>query len=639
MEQKKTFLDNLFQEFQSSFDQATPEEKRWLAAQLFHFAEQQVGSLSILPPINETGDASEDREPPPLTTPEEFLAKNRQDFLMQGVQNLMESEIHLRQIAENIEQVFWLRDIRSDRILYVSPAFETVWGRSSESLYADPLILIESVHPEDRVQVMVARPQNDHKPFNQTYRILRPDGSLRWIFARTFLIRDETGESSCLFCIAQDITDQKQVELALRKNLDRIREQFNLSRKMSLARKPESVLKTLMSAHELRSAQRAALLFFDNPKVGPARGVELTAAWLSSQNLSLWLSESNLYEDPALWELFQPNRTVVVTEIQSDPRLTSLVRDFLLEGQNQTLVIFPLVASGDWLGSLLVFYKQEHHFDHIELRHLKVLVDQATITLYNLQLLEKEEESRHEAERANEIKTEFLAMISHELRTPLTSIIGFTTTLLAEDVAWKPDEQRDFIQTIQQEANRLQELIDHLLDLSRLEAGMLPISLEPHSLQEILEDALPQFNTLTSGKKLTMHLPPNLPPVYVDAKRIAQVLVNLVRNASTYAPEGTEISISASVRGGFLQVSVKDQGPGIPPAEHKIVFKAFRRGVNVENGSAQGAGLGLAICKGLVEAHGGRIWIQKKTTPGATISFTIPLVPLHTPAIPAEKER
>ena len=218
-----------------------------------------------------------------------------------------------------------------------------------------------------------------------------------------------------------------------------------------------------------------------------------------------------------------------------------------------------------------------------ELRHLKVLVDQATITLYNLQLLEVEEESRHEAERANEIKTEFLAMISHELRTPLTSIIGFTTTLLAEDVAWEPDEQRDFIQTIQQEANRLQELIDHLLDLSRLEAGMLPIFLEPHSLHEIMEDALPQLHTLTSGQTLTIHLPANLPPVYVDAKRIAQVLVNLVRNASTYAPKGLKSASRPVCGGGFVQINVNDQGPGIPPAEHKRVFKAFRRGVNVEN--------------------------------------------------------
>ena len=273
----------------------------------------------------------------------------------------------------------------------------------------------------------------------------------------------------------------------------------------------------------------------------------------------------------------------------------------------------------------------------MELRHIKVLVDQASITLHNLRLLEIEAESRHEAERANEIKTKFLAMITHELRTPLTSIKGFTTTLLAEDVAWEPEEQRDFIQTIQQEANRLQELIDQLLDLSRLEAGMLPIAPASHSLHEIIEDALPQFHSLTHGQLLTMHLPADLPPVYVDARRIAQVLVNLVRNAATYAPEGTEIGISASVQAGFVQVNVNDQGPGIPPAERTRVFQAFRRGVNAENSPVSGAGLGLAICKGLVEAHGGRIWIKKKTTPGATLSFTIPLSPSHHPVISPEK--
>ena len=220
-------------------------------------------------------------------------------------------------------------------------------------------------------------------------------------------------------------------------------------------------------------------------------------------------------------------------------------------------------------------------------------------------------------------------MISHELRTPLTSILGFTTSLLAEDVTLEPDEQCDIFQTIHKEANRLQELIDHLLDLSRLEAGMLPIVLKPQSLPEIMEDVLPQFNSLINGQLLIFNLPANLPLVYVDTKRIAQVLVNLVRNASTYTTEKTEITITASVRGQFVQVSVIDQGPGIPPAEHKRVFRAFQRGVNVENGSVQGTGLGLAICKGLVEAHGGRIWIKKKTTPGTNISFTIPLVPIH----------
>ena len=551
----------------------------------------------------------------------------------------LEGNPYLKQILQNVEQVVWVSELNTGRILYVNSIFETIWGRSCESFYADPNILIESVHPEDRVQVLVDRAHNKLKPISQAYRILRPDGGLRWISARTSLILGETGEPFCLFCIAQDITNQKQVELTLRKTLDRIREQFHLSHKMSLARKPESVLKTLMSAHLLHSAQRAALLFFNDPKIGPVSGVELTTSWISKQAHSPWISESNLYEEPDLWELFKSNQNVVLTTTKSDPRLSPAVRDLLLEGQIHTMVIFPLTALGNWLGCLIVLYEQEQYFSHLEFRHLKVLIGQVTITLYNLKLLKVEAESRHEAERANEIKTEFLAMISHELRTPLTSIIGFTTTLLAEDVTWQPSEQHDFIQTIQQEADRLQELIDHLLDLSRLEAGMLPIVLEPHSLHEIMQDVSAQLITLTDGHHLTVQIPTNLPPIFVDGKRIAQVLVNLVRNAITYAPRGTEVNISASVRGNFIQINVIDQGPGIPYDDHNKVFKAFFRGQNDEKGFSKGAGLGLAICKGLVEAHGGRIWIKKKNTPGATVSFTIPHNTMHSPVKLAEKSQ
>jgi PAS domain S-box-containing protein len=550
----------------------------------------------------------------------------------------------LKQILQNIEQVVWIIDPSTGEIQYVNPAFEIIWGRSRKDLYTNPLMLIESVHPEDRVKVLSANFDDTRKSLNQVYRIIRPDGDLRWISAHIFLMNEDTTGAAYEVCVAQDITAQKEVDQTLRKALDRSREQAALSRRMSLARKPEAVLKTLMSASELRAAKSAFVLFFESLRHGPSHDVEVIASWLSASQLDNsfpyeTLIETNLLENMAAADLIQSSKPIIVADVAKDQRLMPEVRTLLNKLQIQTVVIFPLVALGNWLGILFVVFSQEKHFESIELRHIKVLVDQATITLHNLQLLETEAESRYEAERANEIKTEFLAMISHELRTPLTSIIGFTTTLLADDVSWEPDEERDFIQTIQQEADRLQELIDHLLDLSRLEAGMLPISLEVHSLQEILEDALPQFNSLTGGQSILLHLPSHLPPVYVDGKRIAQVLVNLVRNAATYAPKGTEISISASVRAGFMQINVKDQGPGIPAAERRKVFKAFQRGINVENGMTQGAGLGLAICKGLVEAHGGRIWIKKKTTPGATVSFTIPLVPLHGAKISAKEER
>ncbi len=559
-----------------------------------------------------------------------------------AIKKLFEDHPSLGQILHNIQQVVWLLDLRTGDILYVSPSFETVWGRTRESLYADPLTLIKNVHPEDRVKVMSASPDDIRKGMDQSYRIIRPDGSLRWISAHTFLFHGESSDVSYQICIAQDITEQNQLDRTLRKALDRSHEQFTLSQRMSLARKPEAVLKTLMSASELRPAKRAFILFFDSPMDGLSHEIEVITSWPSASNQTdlhsnEQASQTSLFEDLASLELFHPSRPVIVSEISKDQRLTPAVRDLLVEAQIETIAIFPLVALGNWLGCLLVFFPTEKHFEPIELRHIKVLVDQATITLYNLQLLEIEAESRHEAERANEIKTRFLAMISHELRTPLTSIRGFTTTLLAEDVVWDPEEQRDFIQTIEEEANQLQELIDHLLDLSRLEAGRLPVVMESHTLQEIIQGVLPQFQVMTQKHVLTLRLPPDLPPVFVDAKRIAQVLVNLVQNASKYSPEATEIILAASVRGSFVNVSVSNQGPGIPPADRKRVFQAFQRGIHEDDSGSKGAGLGLAICKGLVEAHGGRIWIKRQTDPGTTITFTIPLVPQKTSAIAPEK--
>jgi PAS domain S-box-containing protein len=192
---------------------------------------------------------------------------------------MTESYPSLKQILQNIEQVVWIIDVSTGQIQYVNPAFEVVWGRSRDALYTDSLTLIESVHPEDRVKVMTASLDKDRKTLNQTYRILRPDGSLRWISAHTFLMTEDTTGAVYKVCVAQDVTDQNKVDQTLRKALDRSREQAALSRRMSLARKPEVVLKTLMSASELRTAKRAFVLFFESPVHGPSHDVEVIAAW------------------------------------------------------------------------------------------------------------------------------------------------------------------------------------------------------------------------------------------------------------------------------------------------------------------------------------------------------------------------
>jgi signal transduction histidine kinase len=156
-----------------------------------------------------------------------------------------------------------------------------------------------------------------------------------------------------------------------------------------------------------------------------------------------------------------------------------------------------------------------------------------------------------------------------------------------------------------------------------LQAGQLQVNPKPQQLEAIVDSA--RLQTIAAEHDLVLNIPENLPTVLADEQRIAQVLVNLVGNAAKYAPKQTRIMVSGSRVNGSIQVDVSDEGEGIPPEDHELVFEAFRQ--IHRRPTQKGAGLGLAISKGLVEAHGGRIWIQDGTAPGTTISFTLPIAP------------
>jgi PAS domain S-box-containing protein len=249
------------------------------------------------------------------------------------------------------------------------------------------------------------------------------------------------------------------------------------------------------------------------------------------------------------------------------------------------------------------------------------ITERKQIEMEREQVLEQERHARQEAERADQLKLKFLGMVSHELRTPLASIKGFASSLLAQDVNWEKDTERNFLSIIDSEADKLTGLVDQLLDLSRLQAGTMKIEAAPNSIYEIFETTMPQLQTLSQRHHLDIVLAPDLPRVMADPQRIGQVLSNLVSNAAKYAPQETPISINVKRIPDGIQVDVADQGPGIPEYAREYVFEAFRQ---VEE-RGRGAGLGLAICKAMVEGHGGRIWIDESYTDGAKISFTLPL--------------
>jgi two-component system sensor histidine kinase KdpD len=231
------------------------------------------------------------------------------------------------------------------------------------------------------------------------------------------------------------------------------------------------------------------------------------------------------------------------------------------------------------------------------------------------------------SEEANDMKVRFLAMVSHELRTPLTSIKGFTSTLLAPDIDWDVDKHREYLAIIDEEAEKLTELIEQLMDISRLQAGAMPIDMQPHHLTDIISSAATQLEATLQDHQLAIDISRNVPQVLADKRRIEQVIVNLVHNAVKYSPEGSEINLKAYRHTeGLIEIDVQDRGVGIPPDQRERVFEPFHQVAKGTN-SQKGAGLGLAICKGLVEAHGGRIWIQNQNNSGTTISFTLPVVP------------
>jgi len=225
----------------------------------------------------------------------------------------------------------------------------------------------------------------------------------------------------------------------------------------------------------------------------------------------------------------------------------------------------------------------------------------------------------------DQLRKGLMANVSHELRTPLASIKGFISTLLRTDVKWGEEEQRDFLETIDHETNRLIHLINDLLDMSRIEAGGLKLDKRDYQIAEVMDSISSSLASLTERHRLKVIAPPELPPVFVDQMRIGQVLTNLVENAVKHSGEGGEITIEAQLAGEHINVSVTDRGEGIAPELLGRVFDRFYQAESIVTGKKSGTGLGLSICRGIIESHGGKIWAESQPGEGSKFSFSLPV--------------
>ncbi len=224
------------------------------------------------------------------------------------------------------------------------------------------------------------------------------------------------------------------------------------------------------------------------------------------------------------------------------------------------------------------------------------------------------------------MKSTFISIISHELKSPVSIIKGYAGTLRRQDANWSPEIMDDSLAVIEEEADHLTDLIDNLLETSRLQAGTFALEIsEEILLPKLAAGVVHKFRSQTDKHEFELEFPPDYPPVMGDERRLTQVLNNLVSNAIKYAPEGGLIRISGAVHSRYVTVSVSDEGIGIPEHEKPRIFQQFSRLDNALSRKTEGTGLGLFLSKAIVEAHNGRIWFTNNDDgPGTTFTFSIP---------------
>jgi GAF domain-containing protein len=317
-------------------------------------------------------------------------------------------------------------------------------------------------------------------------------------------------------------------------------------------------------------------------------------------------------------------RPIHVADVQLDPEYTMV--GISRAAGFHTILGVPLLREGNPVGVIILGRRAVRPFTEKQTELATTFADQAGIAIENVRLFEEIQDKSRQVEEASKHKSQFLANMSHELRTPLNAILGYTELILDGIYGDAPDKMRTTLERVQSNGKHLLGLINDVLDLSKIEAGQLVLSIQDYSIKDVVHGVYSAVEPLASGKKLgfKIDVPPNLPPARGDDRRLTQVLLNLVGNAIKFTDTG-EVAIKAAASNGAYTISVRDTGPGIAEADQAKIFDEFQQADSTQTKAKGGTGLGLSIAKRIIEMHGGKLWVESSPGAGATFSFTVPL--------------
>ena len=313
-------------------------------------------------------------------------------------------------------------------------------------------------------------------------------------------------------------------------------------------------------------------------------------------------------------------------DVDHDPDVPPIAREGWRAQGVRAAIVAPMVWEGAGVGAVLVGRGSPGRFSDKEIALLRTFADQAVIAIQNARLVGEIQQKSSELEVANKHKSAFLASMSHELRTPLNAIIGFSEVLLAKLFGELNAKQEDYLKDIHTSGKHLLNLINDVLDLSKVEAGRMDLELSQFDLPTALADAMTLIRERATkhGIQLALDVEPGLGAINADERKFKQILLNLLSNAVKFTPDGGRVDVRASQAEGAVQIAVRDTGIGIAPADQEAVFEEFRQVGTDYMSKQEGTGLGLALTRRFVELHGGRIWLVSEVGKGATFYFTIP---------------
>ncbi|MEQ9672025.1 PAS domain S-box protein [Coleofasciculus sp. G2-EDA-02] len=559
---------------------------------------------------------------------------------------LLEREEQFRQLAENIREVFFLTTPDLSRMFYLSPAYEEVWGRSRESLYDQPMTWLDNIHPYDRDRVAEAlgKQLQGEQDFEEEYRILRPDGSQRWVWVRTFRVFNETGKMNRIAGIAEDITERKHSEAELRRQTLQRQLFAEITLKIRQSLQLDAILQTTVTeVRRILQVDRVVIYQLNADGTGVIMTEAVVPGWTPIQGQEIYdpcfregyLEQYRQGRIRAIEDLYQANL---------EPCHIKLLKPFGV----RAYLIVPILQR-DNLWGLLIAHQCSglRQWEMFEIELLSQLADQVGIALAQSQLLEEQtrisqqlaeknlhlEQARQEAESANNAKSEFLANMSHELRTPLNGILGYVQVLKREP--HPTAKQQQGLSIIQQCGEHLLTLLNDILDLSKIEARKMDLCLSEFQLPHFLEGIIEMVRIRADEKAIAFHYEPLSPlPKIVrgDEKRLRQVLINLLGNAIKFTDQGNitfkvgyvSAPQSETESSRKMRFQIQDTGIGIAAEQLTNIFLPFHQ-IENRNRQVEGTGLGLAISQRLVQLLGGELHVESYVGQGSTFSVDLDL--------------